>query len=786
MCKKFKLRLLFAFCVYLLCHDSHSSSYVKNFYDEVVGSQYEVVSLSDTREWDVINRNLHPNKWPILPTSYRYEERGSKWIITKHRDAPEANVAFFAFGSDEKDKINYVVQAYGQTTYSYTHTRNPAYDGKRNQFAFINSTNPNETFLDGHCGDHADTPEELLNFYHTISTHHGANRIPEPEDTYWGKTLRNHLVKDFRKYGNGYSQWVFYPNTRIRTQLSQDVPSGVLFLNHNGSDGKIQTGWSIPWKDPIHGLSGQGCSPLNTLQRYSLNWWSKKASKKDLIISRKPLQSFVYRKDQVDPQFMRAFALPTAVSNPYEKLSLYRMETMADSEHVPLWALKAFEFYLISNYDHNKAQYFGDRLSEYMLNLQINDFDDALDYVVDDESVAQIVKHIRQKEDFDLDHMLEDKMRQVLISSPLDLMHSERSGSDLRHLFNDFEYASPEKKQEFIRPPSVVIEMNSGKGSLESLKNALSPDTFKQKRTIRINLNTTSKISTTKDINTLFEYNKKLFDDNYENIECVELSGTTGMLSDTAKTTLHNEFGGNKVRYIKNALTPETAGHVPIITSAENAYIRDLDLLADNTKPTDECDENAIIESIEGIRDIYRNRQVNSRFSVLNIDGCELLGKALRVNTSLRKLAVRDINDDGVVILVEAFGMSADLSLIELDLEVNRIGDTGACAIAKMLGTNSTLKTLTFRHCGNISNKGACKLAEALKTNTTLLSLNLAHNKVGVEGARAFSQTLRVNRILEELYLYGNASIGAEGVLLLQKALHVNAALRVLNLNGCA
>jgi len=56
---------------------------------------------------------------------------------------------------------------------------------------------------------------------------------------------------------------------------------------------------------------------------------------------------------------------------------------------------------------------------------------------------------------------------------------------------------------------------------------------------------------------------------------------------------------------------------------------------------------------------------------------------------------------------------------VQLDLGENKIGDSGATAMAEMLAVNSTLQTLSLQ-LNSIGSLGATALAKALASNHTL------------------------------------------------------------------
>ena len=72
--------------------------------------------------------------------------------------------------------------------------------------------------------------------------------------------------------------------------------------------------------------------------------------------------------------------------------------------------------------------------------------------------------------------------------------------------------------------------------------------------------------------------------------------------------------------------------------------------------------------------------------------------------------------------------------------------------------------------------EGAKAIGEALKVNTSLTEINLWGNNIGDEGGKAIGEALKVNTSLTEISLYGN-NIGAEGAKAIREALKVNTSL---------
>lgn len=88
-----------------------------------------------------------------------------------------------------------------------------------------------------------------------------------------------------------------------------------------------------------------------------------------------------------------------------------------------------------------------------------------------------------------------------------------------------------------------------------------------------------------------------------------------------------------------------------------------------------------------------------------------------------------------------SFYLCICVSIPEVDLSDNNLGDDGARAIAGMLKENSTLVNLNLS--GNhFTDRSAEHLSPALITNTKLQHLDLSHNALGERaGTTAISYT---------------------------------------------
>lgn len=120
-------------------------------------------------------------------------------------------------------------------------------------------------------------------------------------------------------------------------------------------------------------------------------------------------------------------------------------------------------------------------------------------------------------------------------------------------------------------------------------------------------------------------------------------------------------------------------------------------------------------------------------------------------------------------------------SLKVLDLSHNQIGDRGARALGKLMGS-SQLETLTlYDNC--IGDPGAKALSHALSKNPRLLSLNLALNRLQDDGGEALVNSLLKNSFLLHINLAAN-ELTVQTAQTLHKVLLRNSSLKSINLSG--
>jgi Ran GTPase-activating protein (RanGAP) involved in mRNA processing and transport len=136
----------------------------------------------------------------------------------------------------------------------------------------------------------------------------------------------------------------------------------------------------------------------------------------------------------------------------------------------------------------------------------------------------------------------------------------------------------------------------------------------------------------------------------------------------------------------------------------------------------------------------------------------QVLGQLIQHNTSLRSINLRG-NHLGDGILTELTPTllltRPTITLQELYLDDNCIGNDGGIAIAKLLQYNIPFRTLSISK-NHMDDTAAIAIAQSLRYNTTCQVLNLTENHFTTTiGIRTILQSLEYNTRLKELYIFG-------------------------------
>ncbi|XP_051865130.1 uncharacterized protein LOC127566655 [Pristis pectinata] len=176
--------------------------------------------------------------------------------------------------------------------------------------------------------------------------------------------------------------------------------------------------------------------------------------------------------------------------------------------------------------------------------------------------------------------------------------------------------------------------------------------------------------------------------------------------------------------------------------------------------------------------------QLELRGNELGDSGVKLLTEALRITKyKIQRLVLRRVGltYSGVEDLVSA--LSANQSLTELNLGFNELGDSGVKLLSAALrGPEYEIQRLVLDHVG-LTDSAAEVLASALSTQLSLTELDLTGNSLGDSGVKLLSAALsnpecNIQRL--ELYNVGLTDSGAE---YLVSALSTNRSLTELEMS---
>ena len=136
-----------------------------------------------------------------------------------------------------------------------------------------------------------------------------------------------------------------------------------------------------------------------------------------------------------------------------------------------------------------------------------------------------------------------------------------------------------------------------------------------------------------------------------------------------------------------------------------------------------------------------------------------------------------------VLLQLSPNGLHMHRTITALDLSHNRITNTGAKQIAKLLGPKNVLVDLDLSD-NQIHVEGSRSLGRALTRNFSLLRLSLRLNRMTDEGGRVLLESLAGNQVLEELDISSN-SLGSESCYNLAKVIMSRqSALQICDLSA--
>jgi Ran GTPase-activating protein (RanGAP) involved in mRNA processing and transport len=184
----------------------------------------------------------------------------------------------------------------------------------------------------------------------------------------------------------------------------------------------------------------------------------------------------------------------------------------------------------------------------------------------------------------------------------------------------------------------------------------------------------------------------------------------------------------------------------------------------------------SLTSALQASKTIVRLDLSEPRLFSRNEETASHLGRALRVNTSLRHLALRKhphMTDSGVQALLDGLLDSAAPALAVLDLSANRLGPPAGVYLASALERGLPLVALALPSC-RIADEGAAHLARVLAAGATgLQDLDLRSNSIGDVGLTALAEALvSPSCPLAVVQLWGNLmEPGMDGTTALGQAL---------------
>lgn len=159
--------------------------------------------------------------------------------------------------------------------------------------------------------------------------------------------------------------------------------------------------------------------------------------------------------------------------------------------------------------------------------------------------------------------------------------------------------------------------------------------------------------------------------------------------------------------------------------------------------------------------------------------GASAIAAAIKENAAVTptiKLAFNLIGPDGACDLIEAV---VGRSVHVLDLAHNRIGESGAWALAALLKSGGDVEQVNIS--GNsITDTGNAYVMEALETNKSVRYMNVAANGITQAGTGGLASMLGRNSTIEHLDVSNNM-LGDVGITMLSTALRVNTGIKRLN-----
>ena len=170
----------------------------------------------------------------------------------------------------------------------------------------------------------------------------------------------------------------------------------------------------------------------------------------------------------------------------------------------------------------------------------------------------------------------------------------------------------------------------------------------------------------------------------------------------------------------------------------------------------------------------------------LNDEDIKIVVKEAIINKQCEKLNLNCNKVTSIGASFTAEALNNNITLKELYLTDNHLGDTGVQSLTKVLSLNNSNLSLLSLQMVDITDEGAKYIAEMLTTNTTLDRLLLGWNNISDCGVELLADALtRHNKTLQSLLLCNNKEVSDLSVNFLIEMLKHNQALRWLDMEKC-
>lgn len=139
------------------------------------------------------------------------------------------------------------------------------------------------------------------------------------------------------------------------------------------------------------------------------------------------------------------------------------------------------------------------------------------------------------------------------------------------------------------------------------------------------------------------------------------------------------------------------------------------------------------------------------------------ISRMLRMNSSLTEIHLEkfDLKDFGLKMLCE--GLLENCVLKYLNISNNRFSRDGGHILANYLKENTPLEILDISN-NRLQDEGISMISKSLAShNTNLRALSIRFNEIGPAGLYNLSQSLYHNKVLKNLYVWGNDTKSSKG-----------------------